>query len=305
MITTVQYHHGCVDLLTIILFQTSSEIDRETMNFEDKEGQELSERDYRGIVTSAESSILNIKKQLLTVQTLRSELARKEQIVSSLTERVINLERREYLHAQFENENKILLGKSQKFDEVLGKIRSEHSLFMKQLNVQAVQSDVLKSEIEALVIELSKERSRSDKQLQDISSIRAQLVGTEEALSEAQCKNRMLEVQIKQVELAKVHLINDAKTRCSDVELDLHHCKQILALSEKKIADIETRAESEASLARKWILKYDSLAIQLSEKQSEADHWRKVYTEQVFEPFFFHRIPHCNYLLNDNREYML
>ena len=271
------------------------------MNFEDKEGQELSERDYRGIVTSAESSILNIKKQLLTVQTLRSELARKDQIVSSLTERVITLERREYLHAQFENENKILVGKSQKFDEVLCKVRSEHSLFMKQLNAQAVQSDALKSEIEALVIELSKERSRSEKQLQETSSIRAQLVGTEEALSEAQCKNSMLEVQIKQVELAKNHLINDTKTRCSDVELDLHHCKQILALSEKKIADIEIRAENEASLARKWVLKYDSLVIQLSEKQSEADHWRKVYTEQVFYTLFFNHIPPYNCLPNENR----
>lgn len=251
------------------------------MNFEDKEGQELSERDYRGIVTSAESSILNIKKQLLTVQTLRSELARRDQIVSSLTERVITLERRESLQAHFESENKILIEKSQKFDEVLSNMRSEHASFMRQLSMQVVQSDVLKNEIEALVNELSKERSRSEKQFKETSNIRAQLVGTEEALSEAQCKNGILEAELRQAELAEVDIHNDAKTRCSNVELDLHHYKQIYALSEKKSAECELRAKNESSLVRKWISKYDKLVVQLSEKQCEADHWKKVYSEQV------------------------
>ena len=41
------------------------------MSLEDGEGEEFCERDFRGIVAGAETSIFNIKRQLQTVQTLR------------------------------------------------------------------------------------------------------------------------------------------------------------------------------------------------------------------------------------------
>ena len=71
---------------------------------EDREMQEVSERDFRGIVLGAESSISNMKKQLMTIQTLRIELARKEEIIVALNQSLSAVERRDiFMCSEYES----------------------------------------------------------------------------------------------------------------------------------------------------------------------------------------------------------
>jgi chromosome segregation ATPase len=251
------------------------------MNVEDIVLQETSERDYRGIVSGAESSISNIKKQLMTVQTLRAELAIKEQIIHRLNEAVNTLERRELLSSGYYKENKILIERSHHLENALENSKKELASLNRQFSQNAVQSDALKGEVEALVNELSDMRDRSDKQYRDLSMTRAKLVANEEELHEVQSKKHVLQLELRQAEMAAIDVRNAAKARDSNIEYDLETLKERCSIAEKSLIDCEARVDNQASLTREWISKHDSVSSWLSEKKSEAEHWRRLYIEQV------------------------
>lgn len=251
------------------------------MNVEDIVLQETSERDYRGIVSGAESSISNIKKQLMTVQTLRAELATKEQVIQRLNEAVNTLERRELLSSEYYNENKILIERSRHLESALEISKKDIVSLNRQFDQQAVQSDVLKGEVEALVNELSDTRGRSDKQYNELSMMRAKLVANEEALHEVQSMKHVLQLELRQTEMAAIEARNNAKARDSNIEYDLETLKNRCSIAENSLIDCEARVDNQASLTREWISKHDSVSSWLSEKKSEAEHWRRLYIEQV------------------------
>lgn len=243
--------------------------------------QETSERDYRGIVSGAESSISNIKKQLMTVQTLRAELAIKEQVIHRLNEAVNTLERREQLSSEYYKENKILIERSRHLESALENSKKELASLNRQFNQHAVQSDALKGEVEALVNELSDMRGRSDKQYRELSMTRAKLVANEEALHEVQREKHVLQLELKQAETAAIEVRNRAKVRDSNIEYDLETLKDRCSIAERSLLDCEARVDNQASLTREWISKHDSVSSWLSEKKSESEHWRRLYIEQV------------------------
>jgi predicted nucleic acid-binding Zn-ribbon protein len=251
------------------------------MNVEDIVLQETSGRDYRGIVSGAESSISNIKKQLMTVQTLRAELAIKEQVIHRLNEAVNTLERREQLSSEYYKENKILIERSRHLESALENSKKELASLNRQFNQHAVQSDALKGEVEALVNELSDMRGRSDKQYRELSMTRAKLVANEEALHEVQREKHVLQLELKQAETAAIEVRNRAKVRDSNIEYDLETLKDRCSIAERSLLDCEARVDNQASLTREWISKHDSVSSWLSEKKSESEHWRRLYIEQV------------------------
>lgn len=251
------------------------------MNIEDIVLQETSERDYRGIVSGAESSISNIKKQLMTVQTLRAELAIKEQKILLLNETVSSLERRERLSSEYCSENNSLIERSRHLENALENSKKELAAFTRQLNQHAVQSDALRGEVEALVNELFDMRGRSDQQSRELSMTRSKLVATEEALHEIQSEKHILQLELRQAEMAAIGLRNDSKNRDSNTVHDLETLKDRCSKAEKSLIECEARVDNQAGLTREWISKHDSVASLLSEKKSEAEHWRRLYIEQV------------------------
>jgi predicted nucleic acid-binding Zn-ribbon protein len=263
------------------------------MNVEDIVLQETSERDYRGIVSGAESSISNIKKQLMTVQTLRAELVVKEQTIHRLNKAVNNLERRELLSSEYFNENKILIDRSRHLENALENSKKEIVSLNRQFHQNAVQSDALKGEVEALVNELSDMRDRSEKQHRELSMTRAKLV-------EVQSKKHVLQLELRQSEMAAIDVRNASKARDSNIEYDLETLKDRCSIAEKSLIDCEARVDNQASLTREWISKHDSVSSWLSEKKSEAEHWRRLYIEQVrdtsscsYESIIFSRYLTC------------
>ena len=248
---------------------------------EDREMQEVSERGFRGIVLGAESSITNMKKQLLTIQTLRIELARKEDIIDALNQSLSAIERKNAISAGNSDQNRILVERSARLESALKISKKELAATNGQLNFHTVQSDTFKGEVEALVNELSNLRNRSEYNTKELSIARTQLETKESAYQDIQNKCYYLQHQKKDAEQALENIRIDSKVKLNNMERELQHLRDKITHSERKLQASEARADNQANIASEWMSKYERLKNNLSEKQFEADHWRKIYAEQV------------------------
>lgn len=248
---------------------------------EGREMQDVSERDLRGIVLGAENSISNMGKQSLTIQTLRIELARKEDIIDALNQSLSAIERKNSMSAGNSDQNRILIERSARLESALNMSKKELAATNGQLNFHTVQSDTFKGEVEALVDELSNLRNRSEYKTRELSSARSQLETKESAYQDIQNKFYFLQHQKRDADVAFENIRIDSKVKFNNMERELQHLKDKIINSEKKLQASEARAENQTNIAIEWISKYDRLKNNLSEKQFEADHWRKIYAEQV------------------------
>lgn len=157
------------------------------MLLDDDDG--ISDEGFYGVVADTESSLLDIKKQLLTVQTLRTELCRKEDIIYDLHSRISVFERDESLSNDYYHENCMLIERSYQAEKALENSNRERSLFEQQLLAQSNVCESLRNEIESFSKELSDTRRKSDLYCTDISILNQKIADGEETLRISQGLN--------------------------------------------------------------------------------------------------------------------
>ena len=251
------------------------------MSLDDREDEEFEEKDFRGIVSGAETSIFNIKKQLLTVQTLRSELTRKETIVAALNLKIDDLERDALLFSGYYHENRTLVERSYQLERSVETSKNEQYSLTKQIIALSSENESMNEEIQLLARTSSEARNKFDSQQREMTLLRKQLTATEEALHESQSENKALKLELRQAELHGLDVRNDARTRSNHLEQDLQHQKERYLTLDRKLADCEGHLKDQVILTKEWVVKHDGAAAWLSEKQLEVEHWKRVYLEQV------------------------
>ena len=251
------------------------------MEFDDREDEELCESDFRGIVADAESSIYNIKKQLLIVQTLRSELMRKEAIISALNGKICDLEKDSLQSSQYFHENRILVERSYQLERAAESSKNEHFVLKKQLVTQSQRADSLEDELDSLVKNNSEKQTQSDHLQKEFAGVRAQLGATEEMLRDIKSKNEALRYDVRRIELDGLKIRNDAKITSNQAEEKSERMKNKCLTLERNVLMSDSLVEEQKDLVDRWTSKHDGLATQLNEKQSEIDHWKRIYNEQV------------------------
>ena len=257
------------------------------MASEDEDGDEFCEKDFRGIVAGAETSIFNIKKQLQTVQTLRTELNRKESIVSALNNKICDLERDALLSSEYYHENRILIERSYQLERAVETSKNEQFVLAKQIVDQSQRFEILKEELDSISKIASDARGHYDNQQRELSIVKAKLDGTTEALHESQHNNQLFQIDLREAELTELDIRNDAKTKCNNAEMELQHQKDKCSLLERNLADSEGRVKDHELLIDRWITKHNMLESRLSEKTLEVEHWQRLYTEQVSMKYQF------------------
>ena len=251
------------------------------MDFDDREDEELCESDFRGIVADAESSIYNIKKQLLIVQTLRNELIRKEAIISALNSKICDLEKDSLQSSQYFHENRILVERSYQLERASEASKNEHFLLTKQVVTQSQRADSLEEELDSLVKNNAEKRTQSEDLQKEFAIVRTQLGATEEILRDIKSKNEALRYDIRRIELDGLKIRNDAKKSSNQAEEKSQQMKDKCLTLERNVLESDSILKEQRDLIDEWTLKHEGLTNQLSDKQSEIDHWKRIYNEQV------------------------
>ena len=251
------------------------------MDFDDREDEELCESDFRCIVADAESSIYNIKKQLLIVQTLRSELMRKEAIISALNGKICDLEKDSLKSSQYFHENRILVERSYQLERAAESCKNECFVLTKQVVTQSQRADSLEEELDSLVKNNAEKRTQSDHLQREFAVVRTQLGATEETLRDIKSKNEALRYDVRRIELGGLKIRNDAKITSNQAEEKSQRMKDKCLTLERNVVMSDSLVKEQRDLVDRWTLKHGGLATQLNEKQSEIDHWKRIYNEQV------------------------
>lgn len=251
------------------------------MEFNDREEEELRESDFSGIVADAESSIYNIKRQLLIVQTLRKDLARKEAIISALNGKICDLERDTLLSSQYYHENRVLVERSYQLERAAEASKDEQFLLTKQIITKSQRFDSLKKELESLVKINSEKRTQSDDLQKEFATVKTQLGATEDSLHEIRSKNESLRHDLRRMELDRLKIRNDAKTISNLAEEKSQQNKDKCRILERSLLDSESLVKDQRILVDRWMVRHDGLAVQLVEKNLEIENWKRIFIEKV------------------------
>jgi hypothetical protein len=239
----------------------------------------ISDEGIYDIVAGTESSLFSIKKQLLTVQTLRTELCRKEDIIFALNDKISMYERDESLTNNYYDENRMLVERSQRLEKAVENSNKERSLSGQQHLIQIQLSESLRNEVEQFSKELSDTRIKSDHHYRDISILNQRISDAEEKLRISQDMNHSLRLEVRKTELMAAEIRNLQSNQSIITEQNIQCQKEKNLVAERNILEYETRLEDKEKVIKLWIGRHDSVATQLSEQQIEAEHWKRTYSE--------------------------
>lgn len=162
---------------------------------------EESKARYTAAAASAETSLISIKKQLLVVETLRSELCNKEDIIYSLNQKIIALEKDDLLSSEYFHENIKLHEKVQYLEKLLDISNSEKSSVINKLNIQSHLNENLNKEIYTFSDESKDARNKFEYNHKEGVNLRIELKEIEEKLKESKDMNHELKLKLRQTEL--------------------------------------------------------------------------------------------------------
>jgi hypothetical protein len=231
------------------------------------------------IIVGTESSLFSNKKQLQTVQFLRSELCRKEDIIFDLNDKISMFERDESITNNYYHENRMLIERTQQLERAVENSNKERTLCGQQLLIQIKLSESLRNEMEVFSNDLSDERIKSDHHHRDISTLNQNITEAEEKLRISQDLNHSLRLEVRKTELMAAEIRNLQSNQSIITEQNIQRQKEENLTSERNALEYETRLEDKDKIIKLWIFRHDSVSTHLSEQQIEAEHWKKRYSE--------------------------